>query len=77
MIGSMKEEGRECTVLFHVIRKSQTPSDNTLTAILNWKKPKSVPRFKPGLPRQNAIVLPLVPPPLPCLVVDKSNVFRY
>ena len=29
------------------------------------KKPKSDPGFEPGLPRQNAIPLPLVPPPLP------------
>ena len=28
-------------------------------------KPKSVPGFEPGLPRQNAIAIPLVPPPLP------------
>ena len=65
MIGNRKEEGRVCTVLLHVIRKSPTPSENRLTAILNWKKPKSEPGFKPGLPRQNAIALPLVPPPLP------------
>ena len=63
MIGSRKEEGRVCTVLLHVIRKSPTPSENRLTAIL--KKPKSDPGFEPGLPRQNAIALPLVPLPLP------------
>ena len=34
-------------------------------AILNWKKPMSVPGFEPGLPRENAVALPLVPPPLP------------
>ena len=58
----MKVEGRVCIVLLHVIRKSLTPSVNRLTAILNWKKPKSNLGFKPG---QNAIALPLVPPPLP------------
>ena len=34
-IEGRKEEGRECTVLLHVIRKSPTPSENRLTAILN------------------------------------------
>ena len=63
MIRNRKEDGRVCTV--HVIRKSPTPSENWLTAILNWKKPKSDPGFEPGLPRQNAIALSLVPPPLP------------
>ena len=65
MIVNRKEEGRVCTVLLYVIRKSLTPSENRVTAILTWKKPKSVPRFEPGLPRQNASALPLVPPPLP------------
>ena len=65
MIGNRKEEGGVCTVLLHVIRKSRTPSENRLTAILNWKKPKSDPGFEPSLPGQNAISLPLVPPPLP------------
>ena len=35
-----------------------------LTFSENEKGLKSVPGFKPGLPRQNAIALPLVPPPL-------------
>ena len=65
MIGKRKEERRVCTVLLQVIIKSLTPSENRLTAMLNWKKPKSNLEFKPGLPRQNAIALPLVPPPLP------------
>ena len=34
-IGKRKEEGRVCTVLLHVIRKSLTPSENGLTAFLN------------------------------------------
>ena len=59
-----KEGGRVCIVLLHVIRKSLTLSENRLTAILTYKKTKSNPRFKPGLLRQNAIALPLVPPPL-------------
>ena len=70
MIGNRKEEGRVCTVLLYVIRKSPTPSENRLTAILNGKKPKSNPGFEPGLPRQDAIALPLVPPPLPRLSSD-------
>ena len=65
MIGNRKEEGRvQCTILLHVIRKSLTLSENRLTAILTYKKTKSNPRFKPGLLRQNALALPLVPPPL-------------
>ena len=58
MAGNRKEEGR---VLIHIIRKSPT---HRLTAILNRQKPKSVPGFEPDLPRQNAIALPLVPPPI-------------
>ena len=65
MIGKKKEEERVCTVQLHVIRKSPRPSENRLTAFLNWKKPTSDLGFVPGLPRQNAIPLPLVPPPLP------------
>ena len=61
MIGNRKAEGRECTILLQVIRKSLTHSENRLTASLNRKKPKSDPGFKPSLPRQNAIALPLVP----------------
>ena len=37
-----------------------------MTAILNFKKPKTVPEFEPGWPRKNGIALPLVLPPLPC-----------
>ena len=41
------------------------------------KKPKSDLGFKPGLPRQNAIVLPLVPPPLPLVQKrDARTAFR-
>ena len=43
MVGNSKEEGREITVLLHVIRKSPTPSENRLTAILNWKKAEVLP----------------------------------
>ena len=67
MIGNRKEEGRVCTIQLIVIRKSPTPSESRLTAILNWKKPNSDPGFEPNLPGQNAIALPLVPPPLPRL----------
>ena len=34
MIGNRQVEGRVCTILLHVIRKSLTPCDNRLTAIL-------------------------------------------
>ena len=39
--------------------------DNFHIGNFTFGKPKSHPGFKPGLPRQNAISLPLVPPPLP------------
>ena len=38
-----------CTVPLHVIRKSPTPSENRLTAILTWKKLKSSPHRMPAL----------------------------
>ena len=72
MIGNRKEEGRVCTVPLHVIRKSPTPSQNRLPAILSRKKPKSDPGFKPGLSGQNAIALPLVPPPLPKIITVRK-----
>ena len=59
-----KGKGRLCIVLLHILRKSQTPSKNRLSAILHWKKPKSVQGFKPSQSRENAITLPFVPPPL-------------
>ena len=31
MLGNRKEEGRECTILLHAIRKSATPSENRWT----------------------------------------------
>ena len=46
MIGNRKEEGRVCTVLLHVIRKSPTPSENRLTAISELKKAKVKPRIQ-------------------------------
>ena len=47
-----------CIAQLYIIRKSQTPSENRLTAILNRKKPKFIPGFKPGLLGQNASALP-------------------
>ena len=38
MMGNRKEEGRVFTVLLNVTRKSLTPCENRLTAILNRKK---------------------------------------
>ena len=39
------------------------------------KKPKSDPGFEPGLPVQNAIALPVVPPPLPKKLKNVQLVF--
>ena len=64
-IGNRKEGGRVFTILLNVVRKSLTPVRIDWQQFWSEKKPKSVPGFKPGLPRQNAIALPLVPPPLP------------
>ena len=63
MIGNKKGEVGVCTALLHIIRKSLTPSENRWTPILSRKKPKFVPGFETNLHRQNAIALPLVPPP--------------
>ena len=65
LIGNRKERGRVCTVILHVFKKTSTPSNIRLTAIMKLEKPKSDPRFKPGLPRKNAMALPLQQPPLP------------
>ena len=69
MLGNRKEEER-ALILLHVIRKSQTPSENRLTSYSELKKPKSVPGFEPGLPRPNATALPLVPPLLPVVLTS-------
>ena len=47
------------------VEKSRNPVRIRMTAILNFKKPKTVPEFEPGWPRKNDIALPFVPP-LPC-----------
>ena len=60
MIVYWVEEG-VCTILLHGIRKSPTPIDCNS----ELKNPKSFPGFNPGLLRQNAVALPLAPPPLP------------
>ena len=41
-----------------------------MTEILAPKKPKPVPRFEPGLLGQNAVALPLAPPPLPTEMIE-------
>ena len=68
MIGNRKEEGRVCCTFYDLssFRYSPTPSENRLRAFP--KKTKSVPGFEPGLLGQNAIALPLAPPPLPELL---------
>ena len=62
MIGNRKEEGRVRSTFYDLFsfRYSPTPSENR-------KISKSVPGFEPGSLRQNAIALPLAPPPLPKL----------
>ena len=42
MIGNRKEEGRVCTIQLIVMRKSPTPSESRLTAILNWNKSRPI-----------------------------------
>ena len=37
MMGNKKGEGRECTVLSHIIGKSRKPSENELTTNLSQK----------------------------------------
>ena len=64
-MGNRIEGGIVCTILSHIIRKSLMFSENKLTAILSWKKPKSDQGLKPSLPKQNVIALPLEPTPLP------------
>ena len=63
MIRNRKEEGRVWIFLLNVIRKSPWHSKNRSTVVLNWKTPKSIVGFEHCLPRQNAVALPLVPPP--------------
>ena len=63
MVGNRKEEGKACTVPFHVVIKSPTPSENRLKANLNRKKPKAIPGIEPSHLGQNAVNLPLASPP--------------
>ena len=62
MIGNRKEEGRVCNTFYNLSSFRYSPQP---ARIAFPKKAKSVPGFKPGLLRQNAIALPLAPPPLP------------
>ena len=59
MIGNRKEEGRVRSTFYDLFsfRYSTTASENRKIA-------KSVPGYRPGSLGQNAIVLPLAPPPL-------------
>ena len=41
------------------------------------KKPYPIPGFEPGLLRQNAVALPLAPPPLPILRIDVCLLDRF
>ena len=60
MIGNRKEEGRVRSTFYDLFSfiYSPTPSENRKIA-------KSVPGFEPGSLGQNAIALPLAPPPQP------------
>ena len=62
MIGYRNEEKGYSTFYDTFFRESLTHSENRLTAFL--KKAKFIPGFKPGSSRQNAVALPLAPPPL-------------
>ena len=66
MIGNRKEEGRVRSTFYDLFsfRYSPTPSENRKIA-------KSVPGFEPGSFGQNAIALPLAPPPLP--IVNETS----
>ena len=73
MKGNRKEEGRVCSTYFVPVndkfsRDSPEPSENRLIAFL--KNAKSVPGFETGSHGQNAVALPLVPPPLPLTVAS-------
>ena len=61
---------KEYAQFYHsFLEKAQRPA--RLEKQQFWReKAKSVPVFEPGLHRQNAISLPLVPPPLPSAQVD-------
>ena len=59
--------GKEKLFYYTIIRKSPTPSENRLPAILNQWKPKSVLGFEPNLLKQKANALPLAPPPQPAI----------
>ena len=72
--GSRREVGRVFIFQLHDIRTSLTPSENRLTQQF-WTEKSLCPsrHFKPSLPRQNAVALPLVlPPPLP---FNRQNIF--
>ena len=62
MIGNRKEEGRVRSTFYDLFsfRYSPTPSENRKIA-------KSVLGFEPGSLGQQAIALPLAPPPLPAV----------
>ena len=60
-----KEDRRRKSMLHSITRELPTPSENRYVSNFELKKPLSIPRFEPGLPRQTAIALPLAPPPVP------------
>ena len=59
MIGKNKEEGRVCTVLFHIYRKSLTRSENRLAAILSQKSLSPSWDSNPACPVRMPLLYPL------------------
>ena len=69
MIVNTKEEGRVThRSITHYYKKPDTQGKE-IDSNSELKKPKSVQGFEPGLPRQNAMARPLVPPPQPLFPV--------
>ena len=69
MMGNRKKIKEYAQFYHSFLEKAQRPA--RIEKQQFWrKKAKSVPVFEPGLHRQNAISLPLVPPQLPSAQVD-------
>ena len=68
-VNSVWKQERRRRSMHHSIThylKNLAPSDNRLTAILNWKKPKSIPRIQTQpVQTECRCSTTLVPPPLP------------
>ena len=71
----MKGNGKE--EIIKKLEKEWNPARIKLAATLNQKEPNAVPGLEPGLLRQNAMVLPLAPPPLKLLKSPKIRVLNH